>query len=169
MKPERAAEEAAAVRPTAAPPGPGSEAVAAATAARFARRGGAATPAGVRALHRTAGNAAVGRLLGRQPAVSPPARGDLVDPFGLTEEDWAQIERDAAKARIELREQALTPLDQRVPFGFLGRLRDLQPGQRGILHSIDASLRVRHGWDVLDVFNAKLRKPGEDPWTIELK
>ena len=133
MKPERAADEAAAVRATPAPQGPGTEAVAAATVARVARRGGAATPAGVRALHRAAGNAAVGRLLGREPAVSPSARGDLIDPFGLTEEDWAQIERDAATARIELREQALAPLDQRVPFGFLARLRDLQPGQRGIL------------------------------------
>ena len=114
MKPERAAEEAAAVRATPAPPGPGTEAVAAATVARVARHGGAATPAGVRALHRTAGNAAVGRLLGRQPAVSPPARGDLVDPFGLTEEDWAQIERDAAKARIELRLFAL-PADAPCP------------------------------------------------------
>ena len=37
------------------------------------------------------------------------------------------------------------------------------------LHFKDASVRARHGWDVLEVFNAKLRLPGEAAWTIELK
>jgi hypothetical protein len=36
-------------------------------------------------------------------------------------------------------------------------------------HYKNASVRARHGWDVLEVFNANLRLPGEDPWTIELK
>jgi hypothetical protein len=28
---------------------------------------------------------------------------------------------------------------------------------------------VRHAWDVLEVFNEKLRLPAEPPWTVELK
>jgi hypothetical protein len=36
-------------------------------------------------------------------------------------------------------------------------------------HYKDASVRERHAWDVLEVFNAKLRRPGEGPWVVELK
>jgi hypothetical protein len=105
----------------------------AATAARSAALGRTGTPAGVLALQRAAGNAAVGRLLARQPAAPPPTRDDLIDPFERTPEERAEIDAAVAQGRIDLRERALAPLETGGGLGFLGRLRDLQPGQRGIL------------------------------------
>lgn len=84
------------------------------------------------ALQRTAGNAAVGRMLARQPAVAP-REGDLIDPFERTEAQKAEMAAAVAKGRTELREQALARLETGGGLGFLGALRDLQPGQRGIL------------------------------------
>ena len=103
-----------------------------ALAAVKAGRGRAATPAGVLALQRAAGNAAVGRLLARQPATLP-GKDDLIDPFDRTPEELAQRDAAVARGRSELRERALAPLETGTGLGFLGRLRDLQPGQRGIL------------------------------------
>ena len=36
-------------------------------------------------------------------------------------------------------------------------------------HYKSTAVAVRHAQDVLDVFNAQLRKPGEAPWTLELR
>jgi hypothetical protein len=97
-------------------------------------RGHAAHLAG---LQRTAGNAAVGRLLARQPA--PTA-----DPFDLTDEDWAEIEAAAEKFRTELREGALAPLEGKESLQFLSKLRALQPGHRAVLQrDVEFWRRVR--------------------------
>jgi hypothetical protein len=109
---------------------------AAPSAARTAL-GGLATPAAVLALQRAAGNAAVGRLLARQPAVPPVGRDELLDPFERTPEELAEIEAAVAQGKLDLRERALAPLETGTGLGFLGRLRDLQPGQRGILLADD--------------------------------
>jgi hypothetical protein len=102
-------------------------------AAGDAALAGLTTPAGVLALQRSAGNAAVGRLLARQPAVPPLSKEDLIDPFERTAEERAEMDAAVAQGRIDLRERALAPLETGTGLGFLGRLRDLQPGQRGIL------------------------------------
>lgn len=105
-------------------------------AARSAVRG-RLDAAGALALQRTAGNAAVGRLLARQPA--PTA-----DPFDLTDEDWAEIEAAAEKFRTELREGALAPLEGKESLQFLSKLRALQPGQRAVLQrDVEFWRRVR--------------------------
>jgi hypothetical protein len=107
-----------------------------AVAARSAARG-RLDPAGALALQRTAGNAAVGRLLARQPA--PTA-----DPFDLTDEDWAEIEAAAEKMRTELREGALAPLEGKESLQFLSKLRALQVGQRAVLQrDVEFWRRVR--------------------------
>jgi hypothetical protein len=86
----------------------------------------------VLALQRTAGNAAVGRMLAREPAVAP-REGDVIDPFERTEAEKAEIAAAVTKGRADLREQALARLETGGGLGFLSSLRDLQPGQRGIL------------------------------------
>jgi hypothetical protein len=114
--------EPAASPPAVAPP-----------AAAKAALANAATPAGVLALQRAAGNAAVGRLLARQPAVKPLGRDDLMDPFERTPEELAEMEAAVAQAKVDLREHALEKLEKSNGLGFIIGLRYLQPGQRGIL------------------------------------
>jgi hypothetical protein len=117
--PENAAAEPAPAQPAAA-------------TARATALSGQLDTARVLALQRTAGNAAVGRA--RHPAVAP-REGDLIDPFGRTrtEAEKAEAEAAVAKGKADLREQALARLESGGGLGFLGALRDLQPGQRGIL------------------------------------
>jgi hypothetical protein len=117
--PENAAAEPAPAQPAAA-------------TARATALTGQLDTARVLALQRTAGNAAVGRMLARQPAVAP-REGDLIDPFQRTEAEKAELAAAVAKGKADLREQALARLESGGGLGFLGALRDLQPGQRGIL------------------------------------
>jgi hypothetical protein len=103
-------------------------------AARSVAQGRVLTHEGVLALQRAAGNAAVGRLLARQPT-TPASEDDLMDPFELTPEEEAQIEARAAQAKIDMRERVLAALEGGAGVGFLGRLRDLPWGQRRILQA----------------------------------
>ena len=81
--PENAAAAPAPAQPAAAP-------------ARAAALSGQLDTARVLALQRTAGNAAVGRMLARQPAVAP-REGDLIDPFQRTEAEKAELAAAVAK------------------------------------------------------------------------
>ena len=86
-------------------------------------------PASVLALQRTAGNAAVGRLLARQP--QPPG---TVDPFDISDEEWQQMleagEQAHARRLAELRTRVLGPLDTSDAMGFLSALRGLDAAER---------------------------------------
>lgn len=86
--------------------------------------------ADVLTLQRTAGNAAVGRLLARQPAPGGAAPGpdDLVNPYGEPTPEEAAATR--AQLDQELRERVLAPLEGRDWMRFLPQLRALSVIER---------------------------------------
>lgn len=78
-------------------------------------------------LQRTAGNAAVGRLLARQP--QPPT---TVDPFDISDSEWVRIHGEQMRARYlgELRTRMLAPLEAGDAMGFLSAVRGLGAADR---------------------------------------
>lgn len=93
----------------------------AATIARAARRG-RFDPAGALALQRTAGNAAVVRILARAPP-EPPRKLD-------DDNDWDQWARDQAKLGAELGVKMIDTLEGRDSVLFMSRLRALSVAER---------------------------------------
>lgn len=101
---------------------------AAAAAARRATGTRRLDAGGALALQRTAGNAAVGRVLAREDA---PTADDVLDPFGLTEEELAEIAAAAERAKAATRESLLALLEEgHQSFRFVNRLRELPEWQR---------------------------------------
>jgi hypothetical protein len=87
-------------------------------------------------LQRSAGNAAVGRLLARQPA-----RPGTVDPFDMLDEEFDKLLENAEATRArelgELRTRLLAPLDKNDATGFLRALRGLGEAERRRLQHDD--------------------------------
>jgi hypothetical protein len=120
-------------------PRPVTDPATAAPAAPVPRSGGAANrfdPARVLMLQRTAGNAAVGRLLARAP--QPPA---TADPFDLSAEELDQLleagRAERAQQVAEVRTRVLTPLEAGDALGFLSALRTLDAAERSRLRTDD--------------------------------
>ena len=134
------------------------------------RSGGAAggvDAARVLMLQRTAGNAAVGRLLARAP--QPPA---TVDPFDLSDDEFDQLveagRQERARQVAEVRTRVLTPLEAGDAMGFLSALRALDAAERSRLQSDDGfwtEIRRRFRgmalWSVQLIVQYGARKPDE--------
>jgi hypothetical protein len=107
-------------------------------AAALASRPPALDRPGLLRLQRGAGNAAIGRLLARQPTTLPPlADPARDDPFDISEEEWKQIEATAARHHAEhvgdVRQRILDLLDGPDRLQLLSRMRELAPGDRSDL------------------------------------
>jgi hypothetical protein len=105
-------------------------------------------------MQRTIGNAAVGRMLARQPKP-----GDLIDPNAPDlDEDWDEIVAEQEKLGEQLRDELIGLLTGRDAILFSSRLRALNAGERFALANDD-----RFWWE--------LRKhlSGYSYWSVQLR
>jgi hypothetical protein len=118
-----------------------------------------ADPALVLRLQRTAGNAAVGRLLARLPQ-SP----ELIDPFEASQEELEETRETGAQARTRV----LARLEAGDALGFLSALRGLDAAERlllkqdnGFWSAVRGRFRGMALWAVQLTIEYGTRKPDE--------
>ena len=127
-------------------------------AARGADRPRRLDASGVLALQRRAGNAAVGRVLARQPAGEIKS-SDLINPF----DDAADAEWEAGMAELNelaatLRKRLLDTLESRDAILFMSRLRALSERERKVLEGDEEFWRgLRKHFSGLALWTVRLR------------